>query len=535
MKSTSQHVFSRVPSVNIPRSSFRRDRTYKTAFDANVLVPFFLDEVLPGDTFNLNLTAFARLSTPIVPFMDNLYLDFFFFFVPTRLVWEHWEEFNGYQENPGDSTDFLVPQFTNSSLAFAVGSLADYFGLPVGVSSLTVSAIPFRGYNLIWNEFFRDENFQDSVPVETGDGPDNATYTDSSGTTQQTYKLLPRGKRKDYFTGALPTPQKGPGVEVPIGQGVAPLVETHDGSYFVQPAIWSKNSGGSTQAFTGTFGSNGGLLKGTSATYSAGTNLGLSLAADLTQAAGATINSLRMAFQVQRLLERDNLGGTRYFEILVAHFGVRSPDSRLQRPEYLGGGTAPVNIHTVAQTSSSDSTSPQGNLAAIGVSGTNKIGFSKSFVEHGYIIGLVNVRADLTYQQGIDRHWSRRTRFDFYWPALAHLGEQAILNKEIYATGSQSDDDVFGYQERWAEYRYGVNKITGKLRSGVSGSLDCWHLAENFSSLPTLSADFITQHTPMSRVLAVQNEPQFIFDSVIAVNCVRPMPVYSVPGLIDHF
>ena len=538
MKSArSNHVFAMTPSVAMPRSGFRRDRTYKTAFDAGYLVPIYLDEVLPGDTFKLNLTAFARLSTPIVPFMDNIYLDFFFFFVPNRLVWDHWEEFNGYQANPGDSTDYLVPQLKlGNGQSFPVGSVADYFGLPVGVNELSVSALPFRALNLIWNEYFRDENFQDSVEVPTGDGPDPWSTFDEFSAEHLTYPLLKRGKRKDYFTSALPQPQKGPGVEISLA-GVAPVINAENNvlnwqDYLVSPFVYDQDGNHIVGKQLGTV-ANGHL--GSSSNSFSGSSAGFSLIADVSNSTAVTINSLRQAFQVQRLLERDNLGGTRYFEILQAHFGVRSPDARLQRPEYLGGGSCPVNIHTVAQTSSTDSTSPQGNLAALGVAGTNQIGFAKSFVEHGYIIGLVCARADLTYQQGIDRHWSRRTRFDFYWPALAHLGEQAIYNREIFAQGNSSDFGVFGYQERWAEYRYGVSKITGKLRSGVAGSLDVWHLAQSFANLPTLNKEFIEENPPIERVLAVQDEPQFIYDSIVSVDCIRPMPVYSVPGLIDHF
>lgn len=539
---SSNFTFSRVPSVDIPRSSFKRDRTYKTAFNANVLVPIFLDEVLPGDTFNLSLTSFARLSTPVVPFMDNLYMDYFFFYVPNRLVWEHWQEFNGEQKNPGDSTDYLVPQFSvPGNSGFSVGSLGDYFGLPVNVGGLSVSALPFRSYNLIWNEFFRDENFQDSVPVNTDDGPDQYFYRDSQGVLKPVYDLRPRGKRKDYFTSCLPFPQKGPGVEIPVASGIAPLVNSDSAALF-RPKFYDQNSALLDSQSLGVS-PNGSLSHVNNSGMLDNRGAFLKVGADLSGLAVATINSLRTAFQIQRQYEKDARGGSRYFEILVSNFGVRSPDSRLQRPEYLGGGTVPIQIHTVAQTSSTDSTSPQGNLAAIGVAGTNRVGFSKSFVEHGYIIGLVSVRADLTYQQGIDRHWSRRSRFDFYWPALAHLGEQAVLNKEIFAQGSSVvdddgnivDDKAFGYQERWAEYRYGVSKITGKLRSGVDGSLDVWHLAQHFASLPTLSADFIEENVPLSRVLAVQDEPQIIYDSLVSVNCVRCMPVYSVPGLIDHF
>ena len=534
----SNHVFAKVPSVSMPRSAFRRDRTYKTAFDAGYLIPFYLDEVLPGDTFNLGVTAFSRLSTPVVPFMDNLYMDFFFFFVPCRLVWEHWEHFNGYQENPGDSTDFLIPTLdeTDGANQFDVGSIGDYFGLPVNKAISHCNVLPFRCYNLIWNEFFRDENLQDSLQVYKGDGPDPRTWNDG-GTLRQVYSLRRRGKRKDYFTSCLPSPQKGPGVELPLG-GIAPVTnlyatgQTPAQSDRFSPK-WYNNQGlpltGGNIAVT--------AAGGTGITGSTASSSGsyLALGADLSRVNAVTINTMRQAFQIQRLLERDNLGGTRYFETLVAHFGVRSPDARLQRPEYLGGGSAPIQIHTVAQTSSTDSTSPQGNLAAIGVAGSSQIGFSKSFVEHGYIIGLVEVRADLTYQQGLDRLWSRRSRFEFYWPALAHLGEQAVLNKEISYNADSDDEKVFGYQERWAEYRYGVSKITGKLRSGVTGSLDVWHLSQYFTDRPTLGDTFIRDNPPVSRVLAVQDEPQFIFDSIVSVNCVRPMPVYSVPGLIDHF
>ena len=526
----SNHLFSRVPSVSIPRSAFKRDRTYKTCFDAGKLIPFFLDEVLPGDTFNVNVAAFARLATPVVPFMDNVYMDFQFFFVPCRLVWDNWEKFNGYQENPGDSTDFLIPQLDDHLVG--VGSLHDYFGLPSN-KEVTVNALPFRCYNLIWNEFYRDENLQDSVPVLKDDGPDPFV----TGSTS-TYKLLPRGKRKDYFTSCLPAPQKGPGVEIPLG-GNAPVDFVTPSSSDDVTALRLYNTNGS--ALTGNYllGQSGtSVVRVTNPSYvNGGTSLALpKLYADLSQTNAITINTMRQAFQIQRLYERDNLGGTRYFETLVAHFGIRSPDSRLQRPEYLGGGTLPVSIHSVAQTSSTDTESPQGNLAAVGLTGSRSaVHFSKSFVEHGYIIGLVSVRADLNYQQGIDRMWSRRTRFDFYWPALAHLGEQAVLNKEIYYQGNASDDQVFGYQERWAEYRYGVSKITGKLRSGVPESLDVWHLAQHFENLPVLNSEFIEENPPLSRVIAVPSEPQFVFDSLVSCKCIRPMPVYSVPGLIDHF
>lgn len=549
----SNYTFSVAPSVEMPRSSFNRDRTYKTTFDSGYLVPFYIDEVYPGDTFNVGVTAFARLATPAVPFMDNLYMDFFFFYVPYRLLWSHWVNMCGEQDNPDDSTDYITPVLSGFSagaqegdVIFFSGDLGDYFGLPVDVNLKAdpPTVWPFRAYNKIWNDHFRDENLQDSVYFDNGDGPDPL----------DNYNLLRRGKRHDYFTSCLPWPQKGPGAEIPLGtmcpvygDGTALRLTNGTNIFTIRNNNTSGGTAGSTVAITdpshpaidvgetsyaagfqsgawGLAGSDGSDLNGSCGLY-----------ADLSEANSITINSLRTAFQVQKWYEKLARGGSRYGEVCKQMFGVLNPDSRLQRSEFLGGGQIPIQIHSVAQTSSTNDVTPQGNLAAYGVAG-GRVGFSKSFVEHGLVMGLVEVRADLTYQQGVERWLSRRTKFDYYWPSFAHLGEQAVLNKEIFATGTKATDNgVFGYQERWAELRYGISKITGMLRSGISGSLDVWHLSQQFEDTPQLSADFIEDHPPVERVVAVQNEPQFIFDSLISCNCVRPLPVYSIPGLIDHF
>jgi hypothetical protein len=535
---STQHLFSQIPSTQIPRSVFDRSHGYKTTFNSGYLVPFYVDEVLPGDSFKLTATLFARLATPIVPFMDNLYLETFFFFVPNRLVWDNWQKFNGEQKNPSDSTDFLIPTVSGTNVQNQ--TLWDYFGLPTNVAeALKVNALPFRAYNLIFNEWFRDENLQESLKVPTGDGPDNLSD----------YSLVRRGKRHDYFTSCLPWPQKGPGVEIsiggsadvsiPAGNSLGQIALNESGTLTVFPyaKTYRLDTGSRSRVIDSFYLQNSeGSEPGSASFVNVGVTIpALTGTANLSSATPISINDLRQAFQIQKLYERDARGGTRYTEILRSHFGVISPDARLQRPEYLGGSSARISINPVQQTSSTNETTPQGNLAAYGVVSDSFHGFSKSFVEHGYVFGFVNVRADLTYQQGLNRMWSRQGRFDFYWPVLAHLGEQAVLNKEIYAQGTADDDKVFGYQERYAEYRYYPGQITGKFRSTDPQPLDSWHLAQKFSSLPTLSSQFIQDNPPVERVIAVQNEPQFLFDSYIRLKCARPMPVYSVPGLVDHF
>jgi hypothetical protein len=500
LPSTLTKDFSRVPKVDIQRSVFNRDHGLKTTFDAGNLIPIFYDEALPGDTFQMDANGFGRLATPINPFMDNLYIETFFFAVPYRLIWDNWEKFCGEQTNPGDSTDYLVPTTTTTATN---STLYDYFGVPTDVA-LTFNNLCGRAYNLIYNDWFRDENLQNSVTVDKGDGPDTASN----------YTLLKRGKRHDYFTSALPWPQKGEAVTLPLGT-TAPLIINAD----MSGNNW-------TDGLTNT---------GVNTPVTRYNSDATPFVADLSDATAATINQLREAFQIQRLYEKDARGGTRYTEVIQSHFGVTSPDARLQRPEYLGGGKDRINVNPIAQTSSTDTTTPQGNLSGYATTGFMGHKFSKSFTEHSVIIGLANVFADLTYQQGLPRHFSRQTKFDFYWPALAHLGEQSILNKEIYAQGTTADDSVFGYQERYAEYRYKPSFVTGQMRSNFAQSLDTWHLAQDFGSLPALNASFIEENPPVDRVTAVQNYPNMILDMYFKLKCARPMPTYGVPGLIDHF
>lgn len=554
--------FSKNPQVDIQRSRFDRSHSVKLSGNVGDLIPFYCDEVLPGDTFQIDTSKLVRLQTLVTPVMDNIYLDTYYFFVPCRLVWEHWRELMG--ENTSapwfPDVEYSVPQVTSplssgggsSESGWAEGTIADYMGIPPGVSGLSISALPFRAYALIYNEWFRDENLQTPQSVPVGDDV-TVGSNDSSGLFQAVKGGYPlkAGKFRDYFTSCLPSPQKGPDVLLPLGIQ-APVYGGNTAnlvSYDDRPE-WSLDSNGKPSSLMFRHANDGSSIIGdyaaklhnSSFTY-AGSNSGdgvdiypSNLWTDLTQATAATINQLRLAFQIQRIYEKDARGGTRYIEILSNHFGVTSPDSRLQRPEYLGGNRMLINVNQVVQNSES-STTPQGTTTAYSLTVDTHSDFTQSFVEHGFLIGLCVARYDHTYQYGIERFFSRKTRFDYYWPSLANIGEQPVYNREIYAQGTSVDDGVFGYQEAWADYRYKPNRVCAEMRSSSKKSLDAWNLADDYSDLPKLSPEWIVEDkTNVDRALAVTSKVanQFFGDFYIKNLCTRPMPVFSIPGLIDH-
>lgn len=544
--------FSQVPHIDIKRSVFDRSTQHKTTFNAGQLIPLLCDEVLPGDTFSVNTSSVIRMTTPIHPTMDNLYADIYYYYVPSRILWEHFEEFNGSNEDTfwTQPTEYEIPQIDSPTGGWSKGTIADYLGIPTGVTlkdDYSVNHLPFRGVVKVWNDWFRDQNLQTPAFLDTGD----SVTTGSNGSNYISDAIgggmpLPVAKYHDYFTSALPEPQKGPDVLLPLGEsapvvgnGTALGLTNGTNNYGIQ---FDNNA--YARLYTGVYGTAVGSANVGTAVGSDNKTLGITedptksgMVADLSTATAAKVTELRQAFAIQRLYERDARGGTRYTEIVKSHFGVSSPDGRLQRSEYLGGKRVPINVTQVVQTSSTDSVSPQGNTAAFSLTGDVSDSFTKSFTEHGYLFCFVCVRNENTYQQGIERMWSRKRRFDFYWPALANLSEQAILNKEIYAQGTAEDDEVFGYQEAWAEYRYKPSRVSGAFRSNYSTSLDSWHYADYYDSLPVLSDTFIRgSKTNVDRTLAVQSsvEDQFIADFYFNIKSVRPMPVYSVPGLIDH-
>lgn len=548
-RNVNSHFAYNPTSIDISRSSFNRSYSHKTSFNVGDLIPIHVEEVLPGDSFNVKTSKVVRLQTLLTPMMDNMYLDTYYFFVPNRLVWSHWKNFMG--ENTESAwipeTEYTIPQITAPAGGFEVGTIADYMGIPTGVDGISVTSLPFRAYALICNEWFRSENLTDPLNIPVGD----ATVTGSNGSNYisdvaKGGKPFKAAKYFDYFTGALPfSPQKGPDVRIPTEtSGMYPvkatsqLVPDYDSQnaaarYVYVNGDWLLRAGyGST---AGTWNSTQHVGSGGLTTADAPANLWALAEGGL----GVTINQLRTAFQIQKFYEKSARGGSRYIETLKVMFGVTSPDARMQRPEYLGGNRVPININQVIQQSGTGSASqtPQGTVTGMSLTTDTHFDFSKSFTEHGFIIGLCVARYDHTYQQGIERFWSRKDKFDYYWPVFANLGEMPIRNKEIYADGSSADDEVFGYQEAWADYRYKPNRVSGEMRSTYAQSLDVWHLGDKYTSLPHLSDSWLREDmTNVDRVLAVQssNANQLFMDVFIKNKAVRPMPLFSIPGLIDH-
>lgn len=542
--------FAEQPGVNIKRSTFPLNHTHKTTFNTGELVPILVQEILPGDTFKVNTNYVVRMTTPIKPVMDNAYMDIYFFYVPNRLVWDHWKEFMGENTEGAwddDETEYNIPTISSGIMSpYKKGSVADHMGIPTANYAMEINALPFRAYTLIWNEWFRDQNLQAPIYIRKDIDSNEDTLTAGEFNPPLGIGICKVNKFHDYFTSCLPEPQKGDPVSLGIG-GSAPVItgET-DNSELPQYAMNLKNITNSNP-IDGFLVSNEGSFEFTTKTTTGQllptfTNQEVApsnLIADLSNATAVTINQLRQAVQTQKFLERDARCGTRYIEIIKGHFGVTSPDARQQRPEYLGGRRVPINVSQVLQTSESSDTSPQGNTAAFSLTGGTNIGFTKSFTEHGFIIGLACVRTQHSYQQGINRMWSRQRRYDYYWPEFAHLGEQAVLNKEIYAgLNIGAESEVFGYQERYAEYRYNPNLITGEFRSTYKQSLDIWHYGDEYASQPYLSDEWLQEPvTNVDRTLAVQStvSDQFLADFYFQIKATRPMPLFGVPGLMDHF
>ncbi len=543
-RNTESHFAVNPINLDIQRSRFNRPSGHKTTFDTGKLIPVYLDEVLPGDTFQMDMASVVRMTTPIYPVMDNANMDVYFFFVPNRLVWEHWKEFNGennttHWEQP---TEYEIPQITAPTGGWAKGTIMDYMGIPTKIAGLSVSALPVRAYCKIWNEWFRDQNLKDpamiSMDETTTAGANTGDYVTNA---EKGAEPLQVAKYHDYFTSALPEPQKGPDVTIAGVGGLAPVnTGTNNTTASGITTRWSTNLSNANGYQIGIESNGNSSLNSKSSTWTQGILEPVNLWADLSQASGTatSINALRQAFAIQRLYEKDARGGTRYTEIIRAHFGVTSPDARQQRPEYLGGTRVPINMDQVVQTSNSgDGITPQGNTAAYSLTSFNQSMFTHSFTEHGYILGLVCIRTEHTYQQGIERMWSRKKRLDFYWPTLANIGEQAILNKEIYAQGTATDDEAFGYQEAWADYRYKPSRVSAAMRSNYATSLDAWHYADYYTAQPVLSSAWIDETIAnVDRTLSVQSsvEDQFIADFYFDCKVTRPMPLYSIPGLIDH-
>lgn len=542
-RETESH-FSNIPNVSIGRSRMKRPHDVKLTMNSADLVPNYVDEIIPGDTVSMDVGMVVRMSTPIFPVMDNCHIDQYFFFVPMRLIWEHWREFWGENRDTAweASVTYEIPQIVSPSGGWSHGTIADYMGIPPLVDNISISALPFRAYAHIIQDWFRDENLKDGTLWNMDETTVTGVNTGDYVTDMQLGGLPYKAARcHSYFGSALPEPQFGPDVQIPLGSN-APVL-TSDENYGVSgsdPMRFYNVSTGTELGSTTGLALNAGELTNNTDPQTAATSNYLApsnLYADLSNASAATINQLRQAYAVQKFYEQRARGGHRYIEILKACFGVTSPDARQQRTEYLGGFRTPINISQVLQTSSTDATSPQGNAAAYSFTPDQRSVFTHSFTEHGYLIGLCVIRHDDSFQQGIERFWSRKSLLDFYQPVFAQLGEMAIKNKEIYAQGTSVDDEVFGYQEAFADYRYKPNRICAAFRSNYpGGSLDAWHYADWYTSLPILGEDWIDEDPAnIARTLAVTSEHQFIADFYFDATYVRPMPIYSIPGLAGHY